>query len=598
MQALRRLSVCLKDLKQRIYDRHSWILLLVLTAGLLLRIWGITFGLPFEYHVDERPYLSAAWPLEGGLQSGQLVLSGPLSLLVFVEHKLLQFFAPLMNSIDFPSYFDLSGATSQTVFIVLGRLTSAILGTATAIPVYLMGKKLWDKKVGLISALFLTLFFLNIRDSHYGTPDVTGAFLVAMTVYFCTLFSPDRGLRYYVLAGVFAGLAISTRLTTLLLFVPIVLYHAFPVQQGSHGRSTTLDQGNLRSPDKLSLHVSEIWRWFWADVLTWRLALVSAVAGLTFVATQPHLVLHPLDYAREVKLELELGHLGGFGRFQIDNAPGWVFYLKTLRWGIGDLLLMLALGGITMAFIRRSRYVVFLLSFPLLYFVVMGRTGHVFARYAMPLLPFLALAAAEFLRTVVSWIRAPGRYATLLTLVLMLIAVAQPVHSSLRHDVLLTRKDSRTVAKEWIEEHIPEGSSILLEWHTPPLATATNPVPFSRRSYRIEGTSVYGLSDHPLDYYEQQGIEYLITSSFISDIRMVLEGEDSAKRAFYQSLDREAELIAEFRPYSGEDKPPFVFAQIYGPATSLSQFDRPGPVIKVYRMSQKHRDLSARLQEM
>jgi len=28
-----------------------------------------------------------------------------------------------------------------------------------------------------------------------------------------------------------------------------------------------------------------------------------------------------------------------------------------------------------------------------------------------------------------------------------------------------------------------------------------------------------------------------------------------------------------------------VFAQLYGPATSLSQFERPGPVIKVYRLS-------------
>jgi hypothetical protein len=585
MQALRRLGSRLENLGQRIYDQHTWILLfLILAVGLLLREWGISFGLPFEYHVDERPYLSPAWLLE----KKQFDFVSPFSLIVLAEHKLLQLFTPLLNLLSFPPYFDLSGATSQTVFFVLGRLTSALLGTATAIPVYLIGKGLWSKKVGLVAALFLALSFLHVRNSHYGVPDVAGTFFVAMTAYFCTLLSPDSRLRYYVLAGTFAGLAISDRLTTLLLFVPIVLYHAFPVGTEARAGFTVLGQGSPQSPGKLfRQYISRTWRWFWADVLTWRLVLVFAVAGLAFLVSKPQLIMSPLDYARGVYHQLRLGRFGGFGRHQVDSALGWIFYLKTLRWGIGDLLLVLSIGGIIMPFIHRSRQVVFLFSFPLLYYAYMGKTGHVFARYAMPLLPFLALAAAGFLCFALSRLRVPRRYAVLLTVGAIVVIVAQPVYSSLRHDLLLTRKDTRTIAKEWIEEHIPEGSSIALEWHTPPLATATNPVPMSTRTYRIMGTSVYGLSElgeHSLEYYEQQGVEYLISSSFISDIHMVIPEEDLAKRAFYESLDEEAELMAEFRPYSGEAKPLFVFAHLYGPATLLSQFERPGPVIKMYRL--------------
>ena len=583
MQAFRRAGSHLKSQGQKIHNRNYRLLLfLILSVGLLSRVWGIFFGLPFEYHIDERPYLSPVWHLE----SKEFGFVSPFSLIVFAGHKLFQLFVPLLGFLTLPPYLDLSGATNHTVIFVLGRLTSVLLGTATAIPVYLTGSRLWDKKVGLVAALFVSLSFLHIRDSHYGVPDVTGAFFVAMTAYFCTLLSPSRRLRHYVFAGVFVSLAISARLTTLLLFVPIVLYHAFPVQQDTRTKATVLWEGDPRSPGKLPWrYASRIWRWFRSNILTWRLVLVLAVAGLTFVATKPQLILSPLDYARSAYNQLRLGSLGGFGRLQIDRAPGWTFYLKTLRWGIGDLLLVLAMGGIILPFIRRSRPVCFLFSFPLLYYASMGNTGHVFARYAMPLLPFLALAAARALCFALSWLRVPRGYATLLTIGAIVVVVTQPVYSALRHDLLLTRKDSRTIAKEWIEERIPEGSSIALEWYTPPLATAANPVPLSTRSYRIMGTSVYGLSDHSLEHYEQQGVEYLITSSFISDIHMIIPQEDSAKQAFYESLDEEAELIAEFRPYSGEAKPPFIFAQLYGPATSLSQFERPGPVIKVYQLS-------------
>jgi hypothetical protein len=584
MQSLLKLDSRVKYLGQKIRYQYLWLLLsLILAAGLLLRAWGIAFGLPFEYHVDERSYLSPAWLLEKGQVD---LLLGPFSFIVFIEHQLLQLLAPLLNSLALPPYFDLSGITSQTIFFLLGRLTSVLLGTATAVPVYLIGSKLWDRKVGLVAALFLAISFIHVRDSHYGVPDVTGTFLVAMAGYYATMVSPNSRLYYYVLAGIFAGLAISTRMVSLLIFVPIVLYHAFPIQINGRAQAGLLGGRDFAAPSKLLWrHVSGIWQWFWANVMTSRLVLTVGVAGLTCIVSMPQMILRPIDFARGFYDQFQLGQLGGFGRHQVDDATGWIFYLKTLRWGIGDLLLVLSIAGVVMLFIRRSKRPIFLFSFPLLYFVLMGRTGHFFARYAMPLVPFLALAAAAFLCFVLSGLRLPRKYTTLLAVGATLIVVAHPLYSSLQHDVLLTREDSRTIAKEWIEEHIPEGSLIAVEWHTPPLATVAEPIPLSARNYQVMVTSVYGLSEHPLEYYEQQGVDYLVSSSFISDIHLVIAEEDQAKRAFYESMDEKAELIAEFRNYPGKDKPPFIFDQIYGPATSLSEFDRPGPVIKIYRLT-------------
>ncbi|HIC94804.1 MAG TPA: hypothetical protein EYP09_11255 [Anaerolineae bacterium] len=76
----------------------------------------------------------------------------------------------------------------------------------------------------------------------------------------------------------------------------------------------------------------------------------------------------------------------------------------------------------------------------------------------------------------------------------------------------------------------------------------------------------------------------MIVSSFCYDRTLLDKEKDEARRSFYRSLDAEADLVKVFKPYSGQTKPPFIFDQIYGPATALWRFERPGPVIKVYKL--------------
>ncbi len=54
--------------------------------------------------------------------------------------------------------------------------------------------------------------------------------------------------------------------------------------------------------------------------------------------------------------------------------------------------------------------------------------------------------------------------------------------------------------------------------------------------------------------------------------------------AFYRSLDREFELIREFRPGEGSQEPTFLFDEIYAPLVSLWQQERPVPTLKIYRV--------------
>lgn len=95
-----------------------------------------------------------------------------------------------------------------------------------------------------------------------------------------------------------------------------------------------------------------------------------------------------------------------------------------------------------------------------------------------------------------------------------------------------------------------------------------------------------GLSDHSIDWYQEQGYQYLVTCSFINDLSLSNPNADAKRDDFYASLDQQLTLVKEFLPYQGEDEKaiPFIFDEIYGPAVSMSNRDRPGPVIKIYQI--------------
>lgn len=82
------------------------------------------------------------------------------------------------------------------------------------------------------------------------------------------------------------------------------------------------------------------------------------------------------------------------------------FYLaEDLRNGMGLGLEMLALLGVAYALYRHRAEDWMLLVFPLPLFLALA-TGENFAHYALPLLPFLAIAAARLLFDAIEWTRA------------------------------------------------------------------------------------------------------------------------------------------------------------------------------------------------
>jgi len=220
----------------------------------------------------------------------------------------------------------------------------------------------------------------------------------------------------------------------------------------------------------------------------------------------------------------------------------------------------------------------------------MGRSSQFFARYILLIIPMLVILGATVLDRIGSWIALvrewQNRRVRAIVMGAALALSLQPLLSSVWYDYLLTQTDTRTLAMQWIEANFPDGTKIAIDWleHGPPLATPKRVTPHSSRTYDVTHIGGTGLSDHSIEWYRERGFDYLIATSFIYDIPLVDEKRNAERQAFYASLNQELELVHEFCPYEGDTEPPFIFEEIYGPAISLWQRERPGPTLKVYRV--------------
>jgi hypothetical protein len=535
----------------------------ILALALALRLWGIGFGLPHRYHVDEATYVSQALNLGAGVIGRQPNPTG-FSNLLFAEFGGYYVIGKVLGAFPSISAFEQAYRADPSALFFIGRVTSATFGVICVLVCFAIGRAMHGRTTAYASAALLSASFVHVRDSHFAVPDMTAVTCVTLTILFCvTALRSPRGI-YKNLAFLMGGVSVATKWSTWPISLPLILLFI-----------SSLCLGNAEAKAKRHIFRKAL-------CLFAFFAIGTALGGF-------QLFLNPQRYFEYALLEWRAGQFGGFGFWQIDTVSGWLFYAKTAWWGMGSVICCVGFLGMA-CFLwegirQRSGVHAVTVVFPLVYLVLMGSTRHYFARYFLPMVPFLCFFAAWFTVTLLQRLRNPAvrRTAMVAASVAML---AQPVVNSARFGWLLTQTDTRTIAKVWIEEHLPENARIALDWptHGPPLSTLEQPAPHSARTYDVTIVGGTGLADHPVEWYRENGFDYVITSSFISEIPLVFPERNAQRQGFYASLDREFRLIQEFNPGIGGRSPRFIFDEIYGPAVSLWQRERPGPVLRIYEV--------------
>ena len=101
------------------------------------------------------------------------------------------------------------------------RVVQAILQTGSLMLVFFMGRKLFNSRVGIIAMLLNCFCIAEIWTSNLILTESFFKFFVLLMVFFCMYAIEENKVKYYVLAGIFWGLATLFR-PTIAMF-PIVI---------------------------------------------------------------------------------------------------------------------------------------------------------------------------------------------------------------------------------------------------------------------------------------------------------------------------------------------------------------------------------------
>ena len=528
-------------------SRSRRLLLLTLLIALAVRLWGIRFGLP----------LASARPDETQI-AGPAVgyLGGNLEPPFFQWPALFQYVVALAYVVfvlvtrPFGGYATLaafaeSRRQSLAVFFLIPRLLVVVMAVVTVWWLFNIGRRAFGAAVGHVAALFLALAFLHVRESHFGVTDVPMTALVTLAVLLTLRWQEAPSLGRALAAGFAAGLATATKYNAIVVCAAFVV--AWVEQMTARGG---LDRARLRG---LAVALP---------------AYLFAVA-VAFAAGAPYTLLRWerfLADAGTVQAMMAAGH-------GIIVGQGWGYFLTAvLPSAVGLPILAAALAGTAVMLVTRFRATASVLAFPLAYYVVAGRSYAVFARYTLPVVPFLCLAAAWFVVWAAQQLserRPQWRDGVIaVAAVLMVIPTAR---NTVLFDRLMSRTDNRVIVSRELARIIPAGSTFYQSGESygqVPLSlngvvVDVHERTFDRNADRFDPTEPEWvlLQRSPLRLYSSvpETVERIVGERYELR-RSFLTGDTRSGERFYDQQD------AFFLPLSG-----------------LDGLDRPGPSFELYR---------------
>lgn len=510
--------------KKRRLDLTALAVVIVITAvAAVYRFWALSWGLPnalhqATYHPDEIFQVSAmlklnpfAFSFDPGFYNYP---SGYMSIGSIVL-RLAQAYGVAFSS-------------AAQVYLI-ARVVTAVMGVASIPIIYVAASRLFGKRAGYLSASVMAIIPLHIMHSHFATVDVPTTFWVALALVGSALILSGKGTMRYVFAGLMIGFAVSTKYNAALLVIPTLVAH-FTSEGKERFRGRLTDR---------------------------RLWMLLGCVILGFIIGTPGVLVQPAAYLQGFMAEA--AHVkSGHGLVFVGKGPGWLDVLSnSLGYGMGVVMLLMSLLGFSLAVVRRKREDWILLSFVVPYFLMISLLEVRFARYAMPLLPVLAIMVGRMMDEVAGVLR--EQKVVVLRAVWGAVCVAVFAYTGIYSaglDKLFSADDPRTQAADWFNNNAPTDSSVAMAtipwFYSPPLATGINGT-----TYRVDPAQVRAALDesrlHLLvnpardwdkDILSAEKAEYAVVSDYESEDQLRVRG--SAAMAYTHTLNESYSEAAKF----------------------------------------------------
>jgi 4-amino-4-deoxy-L-arabinose transferase-like glycosyltransferase len=200
------------------------------------------------------------------------------------------------------------------------------------------------------------------------------------------------------------------------------------------------------------------------------------VAAALFLALDPMMWMYFQKFKDDIRT-IVVEPLTGASRpiwtaqFADIGSPALFWITNVLWFSLGPAFEIWSLLGLVWLIARRNRLAAVAAAFPILYYLAAGRTIAPFIRYAVPLAPALAIAAAVLSADLMQRPRG-RRLATILTT----MVIGSTALYAVAYMNVFRQKDSRIAAAEYLRVRVPAGANVLVEpsHNTPPMGSYLN----------------------------------------------------------------------------------------------------------------------------
>ena len=415
----------------------QWVsLLLVLACALALRIHGVDFGLPSINDPDELLFAATAVKMLRGPTLDPGWFGHPATTTMYVIALVdLAVFATGYAAGWFTSAKNFGEVIygNPTWVMLPGRIAMVLFAVATVFLTYRLGKRLFGEKAGLVGAALLALSPLQIEISQIIRSDIMATCFMLLTMLAAIDMVERKRRRDAAMAALWLALSIASKW-------PFALA-ALPVFGASYIR---FKEGNADRREAL-----------------FGIAAFGAMALGFLVLVSPYLVIDYRTVIENLGGERQLHHLGSNGGTPLQNA-WWYLSVPLYRsFGIAGLALV-AWGAVLLA--RHRRAIVILVPIFLAFFLLFAIQNIVWERWAIPLLPPMAvvagLGATDIAGRLYGRLPPPAAGAVLAILGIVMLL---PLALKDRTEAIERLNDTRQMASRWAREHVPPNSVVMLE---------------------------------------------------------------------------------------------------------------------------------------
>lgn len=476
----------------------------ILLAALALRVVGIAYDYPFMLELDENNLVYATINMMAAHSlDPHFYVYGPL--LDYIEAAwLLPYIAvrELLHLQGLPTitlYWSWTGATTDPLMHVYGRLPFVLLGVGAVWLCFLVGRRLGGPWTGLLGAAFFALSPLHIYQSHFMLPNAPTSFFTLLTVWWALRYLQSPVAQE---GRVEVGRVVGDSGTGLMRRSRDLLARLL----GGESRDLVLAMvaAALGASIKYNavvvlvapLAAVYLTRRDYAESWLRRCLRLCVVALVVFLVVTPPAIFNTIAFVHGAAYQVKVYDIYGGGA----PEPSVIWNTQYLIQHEGLLLFPAALVGLAaLAWRERRRSDLLVLLTIVIYYLFLDVQKAHFDRNLLVTLPLVSIAGAYALVRLARLWRPLGLAAASLAALVVLSSLGQGAAAQER--AVFMAPPAQLIVRSWLQAHLPSHARLMADLYTVP--------PLDRSD--VVMTYTEGLTFTPQQFV-QMGVDYVVIS--------------------------------------------------------------------------------------